>query len=43
MELLLEYKGFHWQLQIADPEDAYETIEESLKKTGWSGFLALCI
>ena len=42
MEILLEYKGSRQQLQIADPEDVYETIEESLKKTGWSGFLTLC-
>ena len=35
-------QGSRQQLQIADPEDAYETKEESLKKTGWSGFLALC-
>ena len=41
MEILLEYKGSRQQLQIADPEDVYETIEESLK-TGWSGFLTLC-
>lgn len=41
MEVLLEYKGSRRQLQIADPDNIYETIEESLKKTGWSGFLAL--
>ena len=42
MEILLEYKGSHRQLQIADPDDVYETIEELLKIAGWSGFLALC-
>ena len=41
MEILLEYKGSRRQLQITDPDDLFEIIEESLKKTGWSGFLAL--
>ena len=43
MEILLEYKGSHRQLQIADPKDVYETIEELLNKTGWSEFLFLAL
>ena len=41
MEILLEYKGSHRQLEIPDPNSICDSIEDSLKKNRWSGFLAL--
>jgi len=41
MEILLEYKESRCQLEVPDPDNIYDTIEGSLKKTGWSGVLAL--
>jgi len=41
MEILLEYKESRRQLEVPDPDNIYDTIENSLKKTGWSGVLTL--
>ena len=41
MEILLEYKGSRRHLEIPDPYSICDAIEDSLKKSRWSGFLAL--
>ena len=41
MEILLEYKRSRRQLEIRDPDNVCDAIEDSLKKSGWSGFLTL--
>ena len=41
MEILLEYKESCWQLDVQDPSNIFDAIEDSLKKAGWSGVLSL--
>ena len=41
IKILLKYKESYFQLEIQDLDNIYDAIEDSLKKTGWSGILAL--
>ena len=42
MQILLEYKESRRQLEIPDPDNIYDVIEDSLIQTGWSGRMLLC-